>query len=80
MKVNDELVMTLSKSGEFIVSASHIYQMSVADLERDLQPVVQFLAHCSSLIEAKKKLALQNTAKQKPRIKAAAKKENKDGN
>ena len=69
MKVNDELVMTLSKSGEFIVSASHIYQMRVDDLERDLQPVVQFLAHCSSLIEAKKKLALQNT---KPRIKTAS--------
>lgn len=54
MKVDSDLIMSLAKSGEFIVSVDTVYQMQHSDLERSLSVVAQFLAHCSAIIEAKK--------------------------
>lgn len=54
MKVHSDLIMSLARDGEFIVSVDVFYSMKHSELERYLSPVAQFIAHCSSIIEAKK--------------------------
>ena len=54
MKVDSDLIMALTRDGEFIVTIDMFYNMKHSELERYLSPVAQFIAHCSSIIEAKK--------------------------